>query len=80
MEIFFSLIFGFSIIISIGIAFYALIAHNWKSFLALGIVTLPISVYFLSGEPPVQYLGFFSLGCCIAAVLLFLKEKKSIAF
>lgn len=80
MGILYSVIFGLSILISIIALFYLLIVHNWKSFLVLGIVTLPISLYFLSGEPPIQYLGFFSLICFIAAILMFLKVKKSLVY
>ncbi|WP_033543626.1 hypothetical protein [Planococcus sp. CAU13] len=80
MEILLSVIFGFSILISIGALFYVMIAHNWKSFLVLGVGMLPISLYFLSGEPPVQYFGFFSLICFIVAISLYIKNMKSSAF
>lgn len=76
MGILSSVIFGLSVLISLALLFYVLIAHNWKSFLALGIAALPISLYFLSGEPPIQYAGLFSLICFTAAIFLRVKEKK----
>lgn len=80
MGILFSVIFGLSILFSVVALFYTLIVHSWKSFLVLGVATLPISLYILSGEPPIQYIGFFSIICFVVSIPMFLKEKRKTTF
>jgi len=59
MGILFAVIFGMSLMISVILLIYTLIARSWKSFLALGIATIPISLYSFSGEPPIHLSGYF---------------------
>ncbi|MFJ5770145.1 hypothetical protein [Psychrobacillus sp. NPDC093180] len=79
MGILITVIFALSFLFSIIILFYTLIVRSWKSFLSLGIVTLPISFYFFSGEPPIQFVGLLSIICFVIALLLFsLKKRKTV--
>ena len=75
MAILFPVLFGFSFMISVISLFQAIIIRSWKSFLGLGIVSLPYSIYFYGGEPPIQYLGLFSIICFAIALLILLKKK-----
>lgn len=76
MAILASVIFWLSFLFSVFILFYALIIRSWKSFLSLGIVSLPLSLYILAGEPPVQFFGLLSLISLAIALLLFLLKKR----
>jgi len=46
MGILLTVIFALSLLLSVIILIYTLVVRSWKSFLSLGIVTLPISLYF----------------------------------
>lgn len=76
MSILLPVLFGLSLLISVITLFYALIVRSWKSFLGLGIVSLPYSLYFYGGEPPMQFLGLFSIICFAFALLIFLRKKE----
>ena len=79
MGILFSIIFGLSLLLSVINLIYTLIVRSWKSYLSLGIVTLPISLYLFSGEPPIQFFGLLSVICFAIALLLFtLKKRKTV--
>ena len=75
MAIIFPILFVISLLISVITLFYALIVRSWKSFLGLGIVSLPYSFYFYGGEPPIQFLGIFSIICFAIALLILLWRK-----
>lgn len=53
--------FGFSIILLFISLFYAVIKRSWKAMLISCIASLPISMYFLSGNPPISFIGFVPL-------------------
>lgn len=76
MGIVFALIFGLSLMFSVILLIYTLIVRSWKSFLGLGIVTLPISLYYFSGEPPIQIVGLLSIFCFATAWLILLLKKR----
>lgn len=76
MGILLAVLFGLSLLFSIIILIYTVIVRSWKSFLGLGIATLPISLYSLSGEPPVQFVALLSIICFAIALLLFLINKN----
>lgn len=76
MSILLPVLFGLSLLISVITLFYALIVRSWKSFLGLDIVSLPYSLYFYGGEPPMQFLGLFSIICFAFALLIFLRKKE----
>ena len=76
MGILFAVIFGLSLMFSIILLIYTVIVRSWKSFLGLGIVTLPISLYSFSGEPPIQIFGLLSIFCFAIAMLIFLLKKR----
>jgi len=79
MGILLTVIFALSLLLSVIILIYTLVVRSWKSFLSLGIVTLPISLYFFSGEPPIQFVGFLSVICFVVALLIFsLKKRKTV--
>lgn len=71
-----TLVFGISILFLVFALFYAIIAHNWKSFFVLGLVSLPVSIYALSGEMPVQSIGLLSIVCFVVSGYLFLQNKR----
>lgn len=72
----FSVIFGLSIICSFIALFYTAIVRSWQSFLALGIASLPFSLYLFSGEPQIQFVGSFSFICFAISLLIFWREKR----
>lgn len=72
----FSMIFGLSIICSFIALFYTATVRSWQCFLALGIASLPFSLYLFSGEPPIQYVGSFSFICFAISLILFWREKR----
>ncbi|RLQ91418.1 hypothetical protein [Planomicrobium sp. Y74] len=76
MGILLAIIFGVSILLSVFALFYVTIARSWQSFIVLGLATLPVSFYLLSGEMPVQAAGLISAGCFIVAGFLFLQNKQ----
>ncbi|WP_186670898.1 hypothetical protein [Sporosarcina sp. BP05] len=79
MGILFSVLFSLSLLLSVINLIYTLIVRSWKSYLSLGFVTLPISLYLLSGEPPIQFVGLISIICFAIALLLFsLKKRKTV--
>ena len=80
MGILFAVIFGLSLMFSVILLIYTLIVRSWKSFLGLGIATLPISLYSFSGEPPIQFFGLLSMICFAIALLIFLLKKKETVF
>lgn len=75
MGILLSILFGLSVMFAVIAMFYTLIVRNWQSFFVLGIVTFPISLYFYSGEPPIQFLWPISLLCFSIAVLIYWRKK-----
>ena len=80
MGILFTVIFYLSLMFSVILLIYTVIVCSWKSFLALGIATIPISLYFFSGEPPIQFVGLLSIFCFAIALLVFLLEKRNSVF
>jgi hypothetical protein len=76
----FSITFGLSVICSFIALFYTAIVRSWQSFLALGIASLPLSLYLFSGEPPIQYVGSFSFICFAISLLIFWREKRKTIF
>lgn len=76
MGIVFAVIFGLSVLFIILCCFYAIIVRDWKSFFILGAVSFPVSLYALSGEPPIQYAGLFSVSCFAVSMLLFVQDKR----
>ncbi|WP_394191887.1 hypothetical protein [Paenisporosarcina quisquiliarum] len=72
----FSMTFGLSIICSFIALFYTAIVRSWQSFLALGIASLPLSLYLFSGEPTIQYVGSFSFICFAISLFIFWREKR----
>jgi len=76
MSILLPVLFGLSLLISVIALFYAIIVRSWKSFLGLGIVSLPYSLYFYGGEPPIQFLGLFSIICFAIALSILFKKKE----
>ena len=75
MAILASVLLYLSLLFSVIALTYALITLSWKGFLGLGIVSLPFSLYFYSGEPPIQFAGLFSIMCFAISLLLFLQKK-----
>ena len=72
----FSVIFWLSIICSFIALFYTAIVRSWQSFLALGIASLPLSLYLLSGEPPIQFVGLISFICFAISFVVFWRGKR----
>ncbi|WP_019415292.1 hypothetical protein [Paenisporosarcina sp. TG20] len=75
MAILLSIIFGLSLLFLVITLFYTIIVRSWKSYLGLGIVSIPLSLYFYSGEPPVQFVGLFSIVCFAISLLMLLRKK-----
>lgn len=68
------LLTGLSIIITFVSLFYAVIKRSWKAMLVCFIASMPISMYFLSVNPPMFLLGFIPI---ILLVLTFFLRKHS---
>ncbi|HSO57145.1 MAG TPA: hypothetical protein VLQ66_02810 [Paenisporosarcina sp.] len=80
MGILLGIIFWMSILFSLVALFYTIIVRNWKSFLCLGVVSLPFSLYSFSGEPPIQFVGLFSLACFAISFLILWRKKLKTEF
>lgn len=67
--------FGFTILLSFLSLFYAVIKRSWKAMLICFIASLPISIYLISGNPPISYIGLLPL---LFLILTVFYRKNSI--
>jgi hypothetical protein len=70
--------FGFSVLLSFLSLFYAVIKLSWKAMLVCFIASLPISIYFLSGNPPISFIGLMPLLFLILTVYFRMRSQKEI--
>lgn len=75
MAILAAIAFWISIFVSPITFIYAIVKSSWVAMLVCFITILPASLYFLSGEPPISYVGYIPI---IFIILVIRFYKKSI--
>lgn len=73
-----TIIFGLSILVSFLSFFYAVSKLSWRAMLVCFITSLPISLYFLSGNPPISFIGLSPLLFLILTILFRMRFQKEV--
>lgn len=74
-----TLLIGFSIFITFFSLFLAVIKRSWQAMLVCFIASLPISMYFLSGNPPISFLGVAPIFFLTLTVIYWRNSRNEIA-
>lgn len=71
-----SIIVGISTILAAFSLFFAVIKLSWEAMLISFIASLPISVYFLGGNPPLSFLGLTPVLLFTIMIILRRRSKE----
>ncbi|QUW22679.1 hypothetical protein JSQ81_03600 [Sporosarcina sp. Marseille-Q4063] len=78
MAVLYAVLFWISAIISPIIFLYGIFKRSWVAMVLCFFTVLPFSLYALSGEPFVSYIGYMPLILLLLAVLFYKKSRNPV--
>ncbi len=78
--LFATILFWSSVLLTPILFLYAVFKSSWRVMLSSCLTILPLSLYFISGEPPVFWFGFiFLIIPLILSVVFYRKQKTKVS-
>ncbi len=75
VSILLGLLFWISVFVAPITFLYAIFKRSWIAMLVCFIAILPACLYFLSGEPPISYVGYLPIILLILVIFFYKKSR-----